>query len=63
MNKIAVGAEAAGFIDIKAPVSENLRRIAAAKGVTISDLTVVVLDRPRHDAADHESARPAHGSR
>jgi fructose-1,6-bisphosphatase II len=50
MNKIAVGAEAAGFIDIKAPVAENLRRIAAAKGVAVNDLTVVVLDRPRHDA-------------
>jgi len=54
MNKIAVGAQAAGFIDIKAPVSENLRRIAAAKGVAINDLTVVVLDRPRHDALIHD---------
>ena len=49
MNKIAVGSEAAGRIDIKAPVRENLRRIAAAKGVNIGDLTVVVLERPRHD--------------
>jgi fructose-1,6-bisphosphatase II len=49
MNKIAVGSEAAGRIDIKAPVKENLRRIAAAKGVNIGDLTVVVLERPRHD--------------
>ena len=55
MNKIAVGAEAAGFIDVKAPVSENLRRIAAAKGVTIGDLTVVVLDRPRHDELIRET--------
>jgi fructose-1,6-bisphosphatase II len=49
MNKIAVGSEAAGRIDVKAPVKENLRRIAAAKGVNIGDLTVVVLERPRHD--------------
>ena len=49
MNKIAVGAAAAGVIDIKAPVRENLRRIAAAKGAAINDLTVCVLDRPRHD--------------
>ena len=49
MNKIAVGSEAAGRIDIKAPVKENLRRIAAAKGVNIGDLTVVVLERPRHE--------------
>jgi fructose-1,6-bisphosphatase II len=54
MNKIAVGAEAAGFVDIKAPVQENLRRIAAAKGVTIGDLTVVVLDRPRHETLINE---------
>ena len=49
MNKIAVGAEAAGFVDIEAPVYENLRRVASAKGVAVNDLTVVVLDRPRHD--------------
>ncbi|HQY30861.1 MAG TPA: class II fructose-bisphosphatase [Thermomicrobiales bacterium] len=49
MDKIAVGAEAAGRIDIKAPVRENLRRIAAAKGVKINDLTICVLDRPRHE--------------
>ena len=50
MNKIAVGAAAAGNIDIKAPVRENLRRIAAAKGVHVGDLTICVLDRPRHEA-------------
>ncbi len=49
MDKIAVGAAAAGRIDIKAPVKENLRRIAAAKGVKVNDLTICVLDRPRHD--------------
>jgi fructose-1,6-bisphosphatase II len=49
MDKIAVGAEGAGVIDIKAPVRENLRRIAKAKGVRINDLTVIVLDRPRHE--------------
>jgi fructose-1,6-bisphosphatase II len=50
MNKIAVGAEAAKVIDIKAPVRENLRRIAKAKGVAVNDLTVVILDRPRHES-------------
>ena len=49
MNKIAVGAEAAGFIDIKAPVQENLRRIAAAKGVDDQRSDGCGLDRPRHD--------------
>jgi fructose-1,6-bisphosphatase II len=49
MEKIAVGPEAAGVIDINAPVAENLRRVAEAKGATVSDLTVVILDRSRHD--------------
>ena len=49
MDKIAVGAEAAGVIDIEAPVKDNLARVAAAKGRAIGDLTVVILDRPRHE--------------
>lgn len=49
MDKIAVGPEAAGVIDIDAPVEVNLRRVAEAKGASISDLTVVILDRPRHE--------------
>ena len=50
MNKIAVGPESAGMIDIEASATENLRRVAAAKGEKVSDLTAVILDRPRHDA-------------
>lgn len=49
MEKIAVGPDAAGAIDIEAPVETNLVRVAAAKGVDVSDLTVVILDRPRHE--------------
>lgn len=49
MEKIAVGPEAAGAIDINAPVETNLARVAEAKGLDVSDLTVVILDRPRHD--------------
>lgn len=49
MQKIAVGPEAAGVIDINAPVVENLRRVAEAKRAAVSDLTVVILDRPRHE--------------
>ena len=49
MEKIVCGPEAAGKIDIEAPVKVNLGRVAKAKGVPINDLTVVVLDRPRHD--------------
>jgi fructose-1,6-bisphosphatase II len=48
MNKIAVGPEARGMIDIEAPVSVNLHRIARIKDMNVNDLTVVILDRPRH---------------
>jgi fructose-1,6-bisphosphatase II len=48
VNKIATGAEARDAIDINAPVTENLNNIAAAKGKRVSEITVVVLDRPRH---------------
>lgn len=49
MNKIVTGPEAEGCIDINASVEENLKSIAKAKRKNISDLTVVVLDRPRHE--------------
>lgn len=49
MNKIAVGPEAKGAIDINQPVAWNINSVAAAKGIDVADLTVVVLDRPRHD--------------
>jgi fructose-1,6-bisphosphatase II len=49
MEKIAVGPSACGAIDINLPPAENLKRVAEAKGCHIEDLTVVILDRPRHD--------------
>jgi fructose-1,6-bisphosphatase class II len=49
MDKIAVGPEAAGSIDIDRSPTENLAAVAAAKGVPVADLTVVILDRPRHE--------------
>jgi len=48
MNKIAVGPAARGAVDIDAPVAENLSRIARALGKKVSEVTVVMLDRPRH---------------
>jgi fructose-1,6-bisphosphatase II len=48
MNKIVTGAEAKGAIDINAPVAENLKNIAKAKRKNVSEITVIVLDRPRH---------------
>ncbi len=49
MNKIAVGPEARGVVDIEAPVMDNLKAIARAKGKSLEDLTAIVLDRPRHE--------------
>ncbi|WP_029166477.1 class II fructose-bisphosphatase [Aminiphilus circumscriptus] len=48
MDKIATGPEAAGVIDINAPVAENIAAVAKAKKKSKEDITVVVLDRPRH---------------
>lgn len=48
MHKIAVGPEAVGCIDIDAPIKDNLQAIAKATNRLVNDLTVVVLDRPRH---------------
>jgi fructose-1,6-bisphosphatase II len=54
MDKIAVGPDAAGVIDITAPVAENIRRVAKAKHTGVEDVTVTILDRPRHEALVHE---------
>src|SRR5712692_3685739 len=54
MNKIAVGQEAAEAIDIDAPPAENVRRVAKAKGKKVEDVTVVVLDRDRHEGLIRE---------
>jgi len=48
MEKMAVGPEAAGSIDLEAPVEENLRRVAAATSRRVDDLTVIILDRARN---------------
>ena len=49
MEKIAVGPSAVGHIDITASASQNLKWIAKAKGESVRDLTVVILDRERHN--------------
>jgi len=49
MDKIAVGPEAADAIDIDASPAENVRRVAKAKGMQPDDVSVVVLDRDRHE--------------
>ncbi|TDQ04187.1 class II fructose-bisphosphatase [Labedaea rhizosphaerae] len=49
MEKIAVGPEAADVVDLTAPVGENIRRVAKSKNSDVSDVTVCILDRPRHE--------------
>jgi fructose-1,6-bisphosphatase II len=49
MNKIAVGPEAVDAIDITAPIGENVRSVAKAKQLSVSDMTVCILDRARHE--------------
>jgi fructose-1,6-bisphosphatase II len=50
MSKIAVGPDARGAIDLNASPTENLQNIAKAKKKYVEDLTVIILDRPRHAA-------------
>jgi fructose-1,6-bisphosphatase II len=49
MEKIAVGPDARGAVDLARPVAANLHAVADALGKYVEDLTVVILDRPRHD--------------
>jgi fructose-1,6-bisphosphatase II len=48
MRKLAVGRAAAKAVDLDAPIADNLARVAQARDVSVSDITVTVLDRPRH---------------
>jgi len=61
MDKIAVGEEAKGSIDLDAPVGENLKRIARALDKDLEDLTAIILDRPRN--APHIAEARAAGVR
>ncbi|GGO67641.1 class II fructose-bisphosphatase [Nonomuraea cavernae] len=49
MEKLVTGPQAADVVDIDAPVSANINAVARAKGCSASDVTVIVLDRPRHE--------------
>jgi fructose-1,6-bisphosphatase II len=48
MEKIVVGPQAVGHIDITASATQNIKWVAKAKGESVRDLTVMILDRPRH---------------
>lgn len=54
MEKLATGPEAADLVDITVPVGENIRRVARAKKEPTSSVTVVILDRPRHEKLAQE---------
>jgi fructose-1,6-bisphosphatase II len=54
MEKLVTGPEAADVVDIRLPVGENVRRVARAKKESPDDVTVVILDRPRHAAMVEE---------
>ena len=49
MDKLVTGADAADVVDITAPVAFNIQAVAKAKGYAVEDVTVCILDRPRHD--------------
>ena len=49
MDKIVTGSDGIGVVDIRLPIGENIRALAAAKGKPIGEMVVGVLDRPRHE--------------
>lgn len=49
MQKIATGPEAADLIDLDAPVEDNIKAVARGKGVDVEDVTVIIMDKPRHE--------------
>ena len=50
MEKVATGPEAADVIDVTAPPEENVRQVAKAKGIKVEEVSVMILDRPRHES-------------
>jgi fructose-1,6-bisphosphatase class II len=57
MEKIAVGPEGRGAVSLAKSATENLRTLAEARGVYVADLTVAILDRPRHEKLIEEVRR------
>ena len=51
MEKLVVGPQGKGFIDLNAPLADNIRRVAKVMGKPLSEFTVMTLAKPRHDAA------------
>ncbi len=57
MEKLVTGPAAADVVDIEAPIADNLAKIAKAKSERVEDLTVVILDRPRHETHGRRDPR------
>jgi fructose-1,6-bisphosphatase II len=54
MEKLVTGPDAADVVDITAPVLHNVQAVAKAKGAAVEDVTVCILDRPRHEELVHQ---------
>src|SRR5699024_11629554 len=54
MEKIAVGPESIGKIEINAPVADNIKAVDKAKNKDVEDVVAVLLDRPRHETLIEE---------
>jgi fructose-1,6-bisphosphatase II len=63
MNKIVTGAEGIGVVDIRKPIGENIRALAKALGKPVSEMTIAVLDRPRHVGLVEEIRAAGAGTR
>lgn len=63
MNKLVAGPEGVGVVDIRKPIGENIRAIAKAKGKSVDEVIVAVLDRPRHTALIEEIRATGAGTR
>lgn len=63
MDKLVCGPEGVGVVDLRQPMTENVRALARAKGVAVSDINVAILDRPRHTDLVAEVRRAGAGVR
>ncbi|MEO5535479.1 MAG: class II fructose-bisphosphatase [Pseudolysinimonas sp.] len=63
MNKLVAGAEGIGVLDIRQPIGENIRALAAAKKKSLDEMLIGVLDRPRHQQLINEIRAAGAGTR
>lgn len=63
MNKIVAGAEAIGVVDIRQSIGDNIRALAKVKGKPVSEMSIAVLDRPRHEGLIEEIRAAGAGTR